>query len=180
MTGFSGYQKAAQYWRKQMAEYGRLSGYPLNLEPGDYKLTFACAAWKSTPKYKAEILDKNTNEVIATSTTYSATPNANGSQSASIATARQRELLFTIEQKGNYVIRFSNMTNSSDLDEFLLAECRIRTVETPDGIELVEDFSNESQTIGIYNTSGVMMESTQRGVNIIRTKDGKTRKIWVK
>ena len=180
MTGFLGYQKAAQYWRKQIAEYGRLSGYPLNLEPGDYKLTFACAAWKGTPKYKAEILDKNTNEVIATSTTYSATPNANGSQSASIATARQRELLFTIEQKGNYVIRFSNMTNSSDLDEFLLAECRINTVETPDGIELVEDFSNESQTIGIYNTSGVMMESTQRGVNIIRTKDGKTRKIWVK
>ncbi|MBO7581443.1 MAG: glycosyl hydrolase family 98 [Bacteroidaceae bacterium] len=180
MTGFSGYQKAAIYWRKQRAEYGRQTAYPLNLEPGEYKLSFACAAWKGTPKYKVEILNKSTGSVIAASTTYSATPNVNGSQSASIAATKKYELPFTIDQKANYVIRFSNMTGGSDLDEFLLAECRISIVETSTGIELVEDFSNESHPIGIYNTSGVMMERMQPGINIVRDAKGKTRKVYVK
>ena len=187
MKGFSGYQKAALYWRKQMAEYGRQSAYPLNLKPGNYKLTFAMAAWKGSPKYKVEILDKSTNEVIAYSTSattnaltsYTASPNVDGNSTGNIAIARRRELLFNIETQGDYVIRFSNTTGGSGLDEFLLAECRLLPDETT-AVELVEDFSNESQPIGIYNTSGVKLESMQSGVNIIRTPDGKVRKIWKK
>jgi hypothetical protein len=180
-AGFTGYQGKALYWREEMAEYGRQSAYPLNLEPGSYKLTFATAAWKLTPKFKVEILDKSTNEVIASSSTYSATPNANGNNAANLSTARLRELPFTIEKKANYVIRFSNMSRTSgNFDEYLLLECRINTVEAPDCIELVEDFSNESQPIGIYNTSGVMMESMQPGVNIIKSADGQVKKVWKK
>ena len=133
-----------------------------------------------SPKYKVEILNKSTNEVIASSTTYTATPNANGNNAANLSTAKAYELPFTIEKKANYVIRFSNMSKSDGYDEYLILECRINAVDTPDGIELVEDFSNESQPIGIYNTSGVRTESMQPGVNIIRTKDGKTRKVWMK
>ena len=180
-AGFTGYQGKALYWREEMAEYGRQSAYPLNLEPGSYKLTFATAAWKLNPKFKVEILNKSTNEVIASSSIYTATPNANGNNAANLATARLRELPFTIEKKANYVIRFSNMSRTSgNYDEYLLLECRVNTVEAPDCIELVEDLSNESQPIGIYNTSGVMMESMQPGVNIIKSADGQVKKVWKK
>ena len=180
MQGFNGYQGKAIYWREDRAEYGRQSAYPLTLEEGEYKLTFAMAAWKGSPKYKVEILDKNTSNVIAASSTYTSSPNANGNNTASVSSAKKYELPFTIENAGNYVIRFSNMSNSSGFDEYLLLECRINSVEAPTDIELVEDFSNESQPIGIYNTSGVMMRGMRKGVNIIRTKDGKTKKVYVK
>ena len=180
MQGFSGHQGKAIYWREEMAEYGRQSAFPLNLEAGSYKLTYAMAAWKGTPKYQVEILNKSTSEVIATSDTYTATPNANGSNTASVATAKTRELEFTIDTKANYVIRFSNMSKSSGFDEYLLLECKVNSMDTPDAIELVEDISNESHPIGIYNTSGVKMDNMQPGVNIIRTADGKTRKVYVR
>ena len=156
------------------------SAFPLSIEPGNYKLTYAMAAWKGSPKYKVEILNKSTNDVIASSESYTAYPNANGNSSAAVSSARARELAFTIDKKTNYVIRFSNMSNSGAFDEYLLLECRINSVEAPNGIELVEDETNESQPIGIYNLSGVKQQGLQKGVNIIRGADGKTRKVFVK
>ncbi len=180
MQGFNGYQGKAIYWREDRAEYGMQSAFPLSIEPGNYKLTYAMAAWKGSPKYKVEILNKSTNDVIASSESYTAYPNANGNSSAAVSSARARELAFTIDKKANYVIRFSNMSNSGAFDEYLLLECRINSVEAPNGIELVEDETNESQPIGIYNLSGVKQQGLQKGVNIIRGADGKTRKVFVK
>ncbi len=180
MQGFNGYQGKAIYWREDRAEYGNQSAFPLNLESGSYKLTFAMAAWKGSPRYKVEILNKSTNAVIASSATYTSTPNANGNASATVSTAVARELPFTIDTKDNYIIRFSNMSNSSAFDEYLLLECRVNSVEAPNGIELVQDETNESQPIVIYNLSGFKQEGIQKGVNIIRTQDGKTRKVFVK
>ena len=55
MAGFTGYQGKALYWRTTSAEYGRLSNYKLTLEPGNYVLVFATAAWKGSPTYQAKI-----------------------------------------------------------------------------------------------------------------------------
>ena len=45
MQGFNGYQGKAIYWREDRAEYGMQSAFPLSIEPGNYKLTYAMAAW---------------------------------------------------------------------------------------------------------------------------------------
>jgi len=42
----------------------------------------------------------------------------------------------------------------------------------------IESISTEPAAEGIYNASGVKTQELQRGLNIIRTADGKTRKIW--
>ena len=179
-TGFNGYQGTAFYWRNGNAEYGKLSGYPLKLDAGSYKLTFAQAAWKESPKYKVQILNASTNKVIAESSTYTATPNANGSTVANISSAKTYELPFDITTAGNYSIRFVNMTTSGTFQEFLLLECRINTVATeePDAIDGIA--AEGKKSFGIYSPAGTKLNALQPGVNIIREADGKTRKVWVK
>lgn len=178
-AGFTGYQGKGLYWREVSAEYGKQAAEPLTLSEGAYQLTFAQAAWKESPKYKTQILDASDN-VIAESSTYTATPNANGNTSANLTSAKTYQLPFTIETTGKYCIRFVNMSNSSGYDEYLLLECRINTAETPDGIETVAVPNNNSLPLGIYNTAGVRLKSLQKGVNIIRMADGKSKKVFVK
>ena len=177
-SGFTGYQGKGLYWRVNNAEYGRQAAYPLVLQPGAYKLTFAMAAWKESPKYKARMLDKS-GKVIAESPVYSATPNANGNTSANLSSAQVQELSFTVTTPGQYIISFVN--NGTGFDEFLLLECRINTV-IPDGIfSLATDDEEQMQTpIAIYSPSGVKRDAMQKGLNIIVTPSGKTKKIIIK
>ena len=176
-AGFQGFQGKAFYWREVYAEYGRQNAYPLTLEPGSYKLTFTMAAWKVNPKYKAQILDEK-NNVIAESSSYYAYPNANGSTSANLTTARTYELPFDIEETGKYTIRFTNTSNSGNLDEYLLLECRINTEAIADGIEGVGADAIAAQEAGIYSITGMKLHALQPGINIIRTADGKTHKVY--
>ena len=181
-VGFAGYQGAALYWRNDRAEYGRQSGYNLRLTAGSYRLTFAMAAWKGSPRYKVQILSTS-GTVIAEAkqgTGYLATPNVNGSTSGSIKSATEYTLDFDIKTTGNYVISFQNTSSTSGgLTEFLLAECRINTV-VPAGIEQIE--TDRVGIVGseIYTISGSRSQTLQRGINIIRTSDGKTKKVLVK
>ena len=125
MTGFTGYQGKALYWRNGQADYGRQAGYPLTLEPGEYKLTWAMAAWKSSPTYKVNLLSSS-GAVVASSAQLTAQPNASGSTAANLTAAKQHELTFTIAELGNYVIQFAR--TSGGYDEYLLLECRVDKV----------------------------------------------------
>ena len=173
-VGFTGYQGKAFYWRNTNAEYGRQTAYPLTLEPGQYKLTFAMAAWKGAPKYKARIISPK-NSLVATSAVYTAEPNANGSTSADLSAAQLYELPFEVTEKGNYVISFLN--SSTGFDEFLLLECRINSTASS-GIANV--LANPAQSAGIYSPSGTRRQTLQHGLNIIVSADGNIRKVMVK
>ena len=180
MRGFTGYQGAAIYWREGSCEYGRLANYRLHLEPGHYKLTHAMAAWKGTPYYKVDILDSKDNAIAsgddaASSNKLLSSPNANGNSGASISSARKRTLSFEVKEAGNYIIRFSNYSDASGFQEFLLAECMINTDEQPDGIEVAKQ--RPAAEPGFYNLFGVKMGSAKRGINIVRTADGRTIKV---
>ena len=174
-SGFSGYQGKALYWREKCAEYGRQSAYKLHLTPGSYNLTFACAAWKGTPKYRARILGPD-DTVIVQSQVYSATPNADGNNAANLSTAKTYELPFEITTEGDYVISFVN--NGTGFDEFLLLECRINIV-LPDGIAESSMFNVQSSK-SFFNLSGQRQSTLRRGLNIVVTSDGKAQKILVK
>lgn len=178
-SGFTGHQGKALYWREVCAEYGRLSGFPLKLEPGDYKLTFCNAAWKESPKYQARILDAKDN-VIAESDTYTSAPNVNGNTAGNIASAKNYELEFKIETAGNYIISFINKSNSSVYDEYLLAECKINKINDPTAIDLINGDMATSQPVEIYNLQGIRQNELTKGINIVRMADGKVRKVLVK
>ena len=177
-AGFTGYQGKALYWRNTNAEYGKQAAYPLKLAVGDYKLTFAQAAWKGAPQYKVQILNAS-GRVIAQSATYTATPDANGNTTANLTNAKTYELPFSITTEGNYTVRFVNMTTGGTFQEFLLLECRINTVykEEPNAIGGI---AAQHKPAGIYSPMGVKLNSLQKGLNIIRDADGKTRKVLVK
>ena len=175
MSGFTGYQGKGLYWREDCAEYGRLNNYPLTLEEGKYILTFTSAAWKGTPQYRVQILDTK-NAVIAESSTCTATPNANGNTGANLTSAKQNTLSFTIEKQGNYIVKFYDPTGG--FDEYLLLECRINTDGIIDGIETPSFANDASLPAGIYTVTGVKINSLQTGLNIIRTADGKTHKVY--
>ncbi len=178
MAGFTGYQGKALYWREEYAEYGKQSGYPLTLEPGDYELTFAMAAWKGSPKYKVSVLEAATGSTIATSETFTAMPNANGSTSANVASATQRSLTFTVGSAANSIIRFTNESRSSGLDEYLLLACHLRRIGGPSSINLVNADATASTVI--FGIGGDRRHSLSRGINIIRTPDGKTKKVMIR
>ena len=176
-TGFVGYQNKALYWRNNCAEYGRQSDYPLTLDAGDYVLSFATAAWKESPQYKAMILDIN-DVVVAESDIFTASPNANGNTSADLTSAQAAELSFTIDETGNYIIRFEDVSNYGGLHEFLLLDCVLTPISTPDAIRLVSADGSESTII--YGIGGERRQKLQRGLNIIRTSDGKSKKVLIK
>ena len=127
-SGFTGYQGKALYWREGYAEFGGQSAYPLELKAGEYKLTFAMAAWKGNPDYKVEILDASGN-AIASSSTFTAEPNADGNTSANLSAAESRELAFTVSTKGKVKIRFTNQSSGGGLHEFLLLACKVSVVK---------------------------------------------------
>ncbi len=170
-SGFTGYQGKALYWRVNNCEYGRQNAFPLLLEKGEYKLTFAMAAWKEKPSYKVRILNSS-NAVVATTEVLTATPNANGNTAANLASATLYELPFEVTQKGNHVISFLN--NGTGFDEFLLLECRVNMTGAT-GIH--EQEFTSTLPAGIYSMQGVRRETLQRGINIVVTPDGKTRKV---
>ena len=176
-SGFSGYQGKGLYWRNSSAEYGRQSSYPLTLEVGSYKLSFAMAAWKETPRYRVSIVDASSGTTLAVSSTFSATPNASGNNSANLSAAQLRTLEFTVTKTGKYVIKFADMTSSGGLHEFLLLECRLNTT-TPVGI--TGTGVSPSMTDMIFDISGRRQNTLQRGLNIVRTADGQTRMVMVK
>ena len=134
------------------------------------------AAWKETPKYKVSIVDVASGTAIATSGTYSATPNASGSTSDNVASAVLRKLEFTVATAGKYVIKFADATTSGGLHEFLLLECRLNDT-TPVGIAGI---GTDPSTGTIFDISGRPQATLQRGINIVRTADGQTHKILVK
>ena len=177
IVGFTGHQGKALYWRNQCAEYGRQTNYPLMLQPGTYKLTYAMAAWKGTPSYKVEVLSADGGTAIAKTTSISATPNADGNNTANLKSSRNRELQFSITKAGNYIIRFSDPSTAGGLREFLLLECYLNSVDT-DGIRLTD--ASGTSAVSIFDLSGRQRPQTERGINLIRTADGKVRKMLVK
>jgi len=173
MVGFTGYQGKGLYWRNTSAEYGRQNAFPLNLEPGSYKLTWAMAAWKETPKYKASILSASTGSALATSADLTASPNANGSTTANLSSSKKQELEFTVSQKGKYVISFQAV--GSGYQEFLLLDCRVSKIDDGTGLQLVNATNGESTAV--YDLNGRRVSNEAKGMLILRSADGKTRKI---
>jgi hypothetical protein len=173
-SGLQGYQGKALYWRTTSAEYGRLNNYKLTLEPGSYQLYFATAAWKGTPTYQARIL-KSTGSVVATSPNCTAAPNLDGNAAGDISSATRNSLTFDVTTKGDYVIQFKEV--GSGMQEFLLAECRLRDLSILTGIT-TRPVSRVPE--GIYSPSGVRRESLQRGLNIVVKPNGQTQKVLIR
>ena len=170
-SGFTGYQGKALYWREECAEYGRQTDYPLTLEAGDYKLSFAMAAWKASPKYKVQVLNAQTGSSIASSQVFTASPNANGSMSANLSAAETRELSFSVSEAGKYIISFTNESRSANLDEYLLLDCAVRLQGVPSAIRLVNADGTASAII--YDLRGHRYDSRNSLMPGIYIKNGK-------
>ena len=173
-AGLTGYQGKALYWRTTSAEYGRQSNYPLSLQPGNYQLIYAMAAWKGTPTYQARILS-STGAAVKASTTMTAMPNIDGNGAGNISSAERKTLDFEVTKAGNYIIQFKEM--GSGMQEFLLAECRLRDLNTT-GIATINAASRWPR--GIYGPTGVHRQALQPGLNIVVDADGNVKKVLVR
>ena len=174
-TGFAGTYGKAFYWPGDYARYGTQTAFPLTLQPGDYELRFTVAAWKSAPVFKAQITTRG-GKAIATSTSYTATPNANGSTSANLSSARERILPFTITEAGDYAI---NLVGGGGWNEYLLLACSIHGI--------IDDTAITRQFLGpddgqlqIYDLSGRLLPALQLGMNIIRRNGEEVRKVFIR
>ncbi len=176
-SGFEGTYNKALYWRIMNCEYGMQQKYPLTLTSGKYKLNYVMAAWKGTPRFKAQILT-SAGKVVAESDYNLAAPNANGKTEANLSSAEVHELEFDVEVDGNYVIRFEN--EGTGYSEFLLADCQMKKV--PSGaadIRRAAVADLEDGNFEIYNAQGVRIQSLQRGLNIIRQNEMVVNKIMI-
>ena len=174
MVGFGGWQNKALYWRNTSCEYGQQNAYPLTLEPGDYEMTWAMAAWKGAPTYKASILPKGSSTELATLTTLTAAPNANGSTTSNLASAKKQKLEFTVKTKGSYVISFKSATDG--YLEYLLLDCRVKMLKNDTGID--DTYLEPTANHHYYDMQGRPVTSPRKGqVIILRSADGKSKKI---
>ena len=173
-AGLTGYQGKALYWRTTSAEYGRQSNYLLSLQPGKYQLVYAMAAWKGTPTYQAKILNSSGTAIKSSSTT-TAMPNINGNSAGNISSAERKTMNFDVTTAGNYIIQFKEA--GSGMQEFLLAECRVRDLNTT-GITTVNAASRWPR--GIYSPTGVHRQALQPGLNIVVDADGNVKKVLVR
>ena len=174
-AGLIGYQGKALYWRTNYAEYGRLANYKLNLQPGKYQLIYVTAAWKGAPTYQANILNSSGTS-IKSSVVHTAKPNIEGNAAGDISSAVRNTLDFEVTTKGNYIIQFKE--SGSGMQEFLLAECRIRDLSQVTGITTVHATNRWPQ--GIYSPAGVHRKSLQHGLNIVVDADGNTKKVMIR
>ena len=171
-AGFTGWQGKGLYWREVCAEYGRQQDYPLTLAPGTYTLSYAMAAWKGTPWYKASIVLASTGDTIAEDDQHTAAPNANGSKQADLSAAEVHTLTFDIDDEDDYAIRFS----TEGFQELLLLEC---TLYEADDTGIGRDINADDTILGIYGIDGVARPALQQGVNIVKKGNGEIRKIYV-
>ncbi len=176
LAGLVGYQSKALYWRNTSAEYGRLTDYPLTLEPGNYQLVYAMAAWKESPTYQVKILNSK-GKAVKYSRTMAAKPNISGNSAGDISSAVRYTLDFEISTAGNYVIQFLDNTTSGGYHEFLLAECRLRDLNIATGVTDINRTTRAPK--GIYSPTGVRRGMLQRGLNIIVDADGKSHKVLI-
>ena len=173
-AGLSGYQGKALYWRTTSAEYGRLADYPLTLNPGRYQLVYAMAAWKGTPSYKAKILSSS-GRGLAASKVHTAAPNINGNSAGDISTAERYSLDFEVTTAGKYIIQFRE--EGSGMQEFLLAECRLRDLNSMTGITNLPMAKHMPR--GIYSPTGIRRQTLQHGLNIVVDANGKSKKVFI-
>ena len=176
-SGLTGYQGKALYWRTTSAEYGRLSNYLLTLKPGKYQLVYAMAAWKGTPTYQAKILNSS-GTALKSSATLTAKPDIGGNYAGDISSAERNTLDFEVTTKGNYIIQFKEV--GSGMQEFLLAECRLRDLSAVTGITQYPTSDTRHLAKGIYSPTGVKRQTLQHGLNIVVDANGKTKKIIIK
>lgn len=181
LLGFKGYQGKALYWRSGRAEYGTQTKYRLSLEPGDYKVSFAMAAWKGNPDYSVRIYPAGTKNTTAESKVFTTEVNVNGNTSADVSSVKEEEFVFTIPEAGKYVLAFEDKSTSGGLHEFLLLDCVLREGGSMGVDDLLQDQEEGSRVpAGIYTPSGLKISSMQSGLNIIIEPDGKVRKVMVK
>lgn len=177
-VGFTGTYYKGTYWRGMAYNYGKQTDHKLHLMPGNYKLTYAMAAWKGTPRYKAQILTSD-GSTLKESQYYSATPNADGSKSADLSSAIEREMTFTVTKEGDYVINF--YTDGGEWGgEMLLLSCRVNKEITETSIESIT-VGGDMETAGceIYDESGRRIPSLKRGLNIIRRNGVEVKKVFI-
>ena len=176
--GFNGYQGAALYWRNTRATYGKQGSYHLNLQPGSYKLTYAMAAWKGSPTYRAQIQKAN-GAIITEGETYTSSPNANGNTAATVRSAQLRELPFVITEAGNYLINFESM--SGGYDEYLILECRINIDAQSDAIDIIANDANfHAIRTEYFSLDGQRLSAPQRGIILRKQTDANGRTITQK
>lgn len=178
MTGFGGYQGKALYWRNDRAEYGTVDGYPLTLDPGEYKLSFAMAAWKENPAYKVVVQNVDDGRIIAESDVYDTTVNANGNMSADVSGAEMHDFTFNVPETANYVVKFVDQTQWGGFHEFLLLECSLldpAALGVDDAVIV-----KPNVPVGIYTPAGIKISRMQPGLNIIVNEDGSVQKVFSK
>ena len=178
-VGFTGKYNKATYWRGLAYNYGKQTNYKLHLAPGNYKLTYAMAAWKGTPQFKAQILS-SAGKTLKESQNFTASPNAEGNKSADLSSAIEREMTFTVTQEGDYIINFH--TDGGEWSgEMLLLSCRVNKEIDPTSIDSITNCDGILPAGSeIYDESGRRLTSLKRGINIIRKNGVEVKKLFIR
>ena len=135
------------------------------------------AAWKNAPVFEAQILDASNDAILAKSEQMAAEPNAEGNKTADVSYADTYTLDFKIDAKGKYIIRFWNV-NGGDWEEYLLLSCKLQT-DVDTGISDI--FTDADNTpVAIFSEDGVRRYTLRQGINIVRMKNGETKKVFIR
>lgn len=162
----------SSYYTYKSAKNG-LAGWnytsPINIVSFDSIKVVMASKPASTVKAALRIYDK----LDLSTDSYAELPIDNNEVSLSLASLKKIDGKTLNKRSIYYVVFYTATSTTMRIREVSLCN----TVEA-DAILDNEDYSSEQEE-AIYNLNGVKMNTLQKGLNIIRQKDGKTRKIIV-
>lgn len=132
------------------------------------------AAWKGAPTYTVSVTNAYTLEEMVASETLTATPNANGNKKADLSSAELRTMEFEVAEEDDFVITFK----TGGFNELLLLECMVSSVNVTGITDILPDAADGKAAI--YGVDGIRRPALRPGINIVKMKNGETKKLFIK
>lgn len=152
--------------------YGEEAGFRLNLEPGQYTLSYSMEGYKAKPTVYAQVLKAGSNTVIASHNGAPAYMISDNGPSARITQTTDKTLQFEVSEAGNFTLRWIVPKTSGALNEVLVGNILLTRQDSEAAIQQTALSADEAAT---YSLSGLPISHPQAGCLYIQ--NGK--KIWI-
>lgn len=165
------------------AEFGSRWGYGLSFLPGNYTVSYNCAAWSGSPYVKCEIINEAGNTVASTVTNCSLGVNKNTNVQTDVAA--EGSLTFNISSRGNYRVRWTPVADAQGTGaiwlETIIGNIKIKQnygnnakvynfIDTEDVTTSITTIPQVDAIRVYYNLQGQQVKNPTRGIYIVNGK----------
>lgn len=152
------------------ATYGLFSGNKLTIGPGKYKLSYSAVGWKTALPVTASVLKADGTNVV--SKTLQVSTNLSGVSGASVRinNSIRDEISFDVSSTGDYLLRWSVPSQSSELAEMIIGNIRLVKTEELSSVFTIEQTEGMVVERKYYDLTGRKVDISQSEILFMRER----------